>query len=135
MIPNDELKTLTLTMLGEARGEGKEGMIAVGWTILNRVAHPSWRGRNIIDVCLKPYQFSCWNQDDPNRKYLLGIDEYDQAFKDARSIAAQLMANDIPDPTHGATYYYATSCAMPNWAAGKTSCFKLGNHLFFKDIA
>ncbi|MGG6879769.1 UNVERIFIED_CONTAM: cell wall hydrolase, partial [Pseudomonas aeruginosa] len=30
------LDTLTKTIWGEARGEGREGMIAVAWVILNR---------------------------------------------------------------------------------------------------
>ena len=36
------------------------------WVIRNRADNPRWWGNDITDVCLKKYQFSCWNHNDPN---------------------------------------------------------------------
>lgn len=66
------LDTLTKTIWGEARGEGREGMIAVAWVILNRASIGGWWGNSIETVCLKPWQFSCWNANDPNAPYMRG---------------------------------------------------------------
>ena len=66
---------LTRTLWGEARGESLAGQIAVAWTIRNRVndgkAKSGW-GEGYACVCLKPYQFSCWNKNAPNFSCLSG---------------------------------------------------------------
>ncbi|MFW0755465.1 cell wall hydrolase [Pseudomonas sp. H11T01] len=66
---------LVRTLWGEARGEGLAGRIAVGWTIRNRVNDgkaKSWWGEGYAGVCLKVWQFSCWNKNDPNFRCLSG---------------------------------------------------------------
>ena len=66
---------LARTLWGEARGESLAGQIAVAWTIRNRVKDgkdKSWWGEGYASVCQKPYQFSCWNRNDPNFAYLSG---------------------------------------------------------------
>jgi len=59
-----------LTMYAEARGENRAGRVAVGTVILERVDHRKWDGENIMDVCLLPYQFSCYLPRDPQRAKL-----------------------------------------------------------------
>ncbi|ROM79306.1 hypothetical protein BK654_08030 [Pseudomonas brassicacearum] len=59
---------LARTLWGEAPGESLAGQIAVAWTIRNRVEDDKaklWWGEGYAGVCLKPYQFICWNQNDP----------------------------------------------------------------------
>lgn len=62
----DDKQLLTLTLYGEARGEFREGQIAVGSVVLERVDHRKWDGDTIKSVCLMPYQFSCFLPQDPN---------------------------------------------------------------------
>jgi len=64
---------LGLTIYAEARGEIRAGRIAVGTVILERVDHRGWDGDNIIDVCLWPFQFSCYLKYDPQRIALVRI--------------------------------------------------------------
>jgi spore germination cell wall hydrolase CwlJ-like protein len=135
MIPNSDLTALALTMIGEARGEGIEGMKDVGHTVMNRVEHPSWRGDTILVVCLHPWQYSCWNDNDPNKAYLDGLEETDELYQQAAGIAEDLIQGTLSDPTDGATYYYRIGSTEPAWAIGKTPCYSSGNHVFFKDIA
>ena len=62
----DDKQLLALTIYGEARGESRSGKIAVGSVILERVEHRGWDGDTIHEVCLMPYQFSCYLPADPN---------------------------------------------------------------------
>ena len=125
---------LARTICGEARGEGEQGMQAVANVIMNRTDKPGWWGTTIKDVCLKPYQFSCWNVDDPNRPIILNLDENYSIYNDAMAIAQNASNGSLPDITDGATNYYAKGIPEPKWAAGKTPCAVIGNQLFFNDI-
>jgi len=130
---------LARTLWGEARGETLAGQIAVAWTIRNRVndgKDKSWWGEGYAGVCQKPYQFSCWNRNDPNFAYLSGAKPIPfREFAQAQIAADQVMAGKVPDLTGGATHYYATSMKTPPaWAAKAKQTRKLGHHVFFKDV-
>jgi spore germination cell wall hydrolase CwlJ-like protein len=130
---------LARTLWGEARGESLVGQIAVAWTIRNRVNDgktKSWWGEGYAGVCLKPYQFSCWNKNDPNFAYLSGAKSIPfREFAQAQIAADQVIAGKVPDPTGGATHYYATSMkAAPAWTQGAKQTLKLGQHIFFKGV-
>ena len=76
------------TMWGEARGEGKSGLVAVGWVIRNRCQSGGWFGNTIRKVCLKPYQFSCWNEDDCNKAQMDDLTpENSKTLRDIMNIA------------------------------------------------
>lgn len=135
---------LARTLWGEARGEGLAGQIAVAWTIRNRVdmdlhndGKPDWWGEGYTGVCLKPWQFSCWNKNDPNYAYLSGAKPIPAAqFAQARKAADIVIDGLQPDPTGGATHYYATTMPKaPAWAAKAKQTLKLGHHIFFKDVS
>jgi N-acetylmuramoyl-L-alanine amidase len=127
------LDVLARTLWGEARGEGRDGMRGVANTILNRAAHPGWWGRSVAEVCLKPWQFSCWLESDPNRVKLLAVDGRDRSFATALSVAVDALAGILPDYTFGATHYHALHC-RPSWAQGRTPCAVIGRHAFYNDI-
>jgi len=130
---------LARTLWGEARGETLAGMVAVAWTIRNRVNDgkaKSWWGEGYAGVCLKPYQFSCWNKNDPNFPFLSGAKPIPVAeMAKAVMVATAVMDGAYPDPTGGATHYYATTMPKaPAWAAKAKQTLKLGHHVFFKDV-
>ena len=130
---------LARTLWGEARGESLTGQIAVAWTIQNRVNDgntKSWWGEGYAGVCQKPYQFSCWNKNDPNYAYLSGAKQIPfLELAQARIAADRVIDGKVPDPTGGATHYYATTMrAAPAWAAKAQQTLKLGHHIFFKDV-
>ena len=127
---------LARTLWGEARGEGTDGMKAVACVILNRVQIAQkkgkfWWGNDIIQVCQKPAQFSCWNRTDPNFRKLQAVDEKDLYFATAKRIASRAVAGVLEDMTGGATHYHASSI-MPYWAKGKTPRAIIGHHKFYK---
>lgn len=131
-----EVDVLARTLWGEARGEGETGMRAVACVILNRARiakekNGYWWGNDIIQVCQKPYQFSCWNRSDPNFLKLQAVDESNPQFAAAMRIAKQAVSGRLADMTGNATHYHAKTI-MPYWAKGETPSATIGNHIFYK---
>jgi N-acetylmuramoyl-L-alanine amidase len=130
---------LARTLWGEARGEGLAGQLAVAWTIRNRVfdgKQKSWWGEGYAGVCLKPWQFSCWNQNDPNYAYLSGAKPIPKGqFKQAMEAANAVIDGTVDDMTGGATHYYATSMPKPPaWIKGAKLTLAMGHHKFYSEV-
>lgn len=131
-----ESDVLARTLWGEARGEGKQGMEAVAAVIINRTEiakklHGYWWGNTIIQVCQKPFQFSCWNKSDPNFQKLTGLtEENDIFFATALRVARRTLLGFVKDPTYGATHYHARNI-MPHWAKGQKPSAVIGRHIFY----
>lgn len=119
------------TLWGEARGEGRDGMIAVACVIRNRFTHPRWWGATPTAVCLKPWQFSCWLEGDPNRSKMLAVTEGDRAFRFALEIADLLLAGKLADVTNAADHYHAEGVS-PVWASGQQAVARIGKHVFYR---
>lgn len=142
-VTENDRDVLARTIWGEARGEGSAGQIAVAWSIRNRVEmdlhnddKPDWWGEGYAGVCQKAWQFSCWNKNDPNFPYLSGAKQIPfRELAQARIAADQVIDGKQPDPTGGATHYYATTMPKPpGWAAKARQTLKMGHHIFFKDV-
>lgn len=131
-----ETDTLARTIWGEARGEGTAGMQAVANIIMNRLKVAKdkggfWWGSDIIAICHKPFQFSTWNHDDPNRQKALNITEEDIYFITAKRLARRAVYNVLPDITKGADHYHVTGIT-PIWTKGEKPIHVIGNHIFYK---
>lgn len=149
MTANLDIDTLARTLYGEARGEDRQSKIAIACVVLNRVRKRKQCGWRNIDgkkvptiaaTCLKPWQFSCWNEKDPNRKIIIAATPKDKIFAECLEIAKQavyLLESDRTDwdTVCGATHYYnPKACSKPRWAEGKTPCAVVGKHLFFNNV-
>lgn len=138
---------LAATIWAEARGEGTEGMRQVAHVIRNRVDAKNARsfGTGFRGVTTHPWQFSCWNKNDPNRAHL-NREYLDTKLvgKDAlRWAQAQAIALDVlygeADITSGADHYHTTR-VDPKWNStvdkhGRTLLVEIatiGNHVFYK---
>lgn len=126
-------EVIAKTMWGEARGEGYVGQQAVCNVIFNRAEKPSWWGHSPRTVCLKPYQFSCWNQSDPNRPKLMEVTADDSIYSQSLTIVRDALSGDLPDVTNGADSYCVIG-TNPSWAAKLTPCATIGKHEFFRTI-
>jgi spore germination cell wall hydrolase CwlJ-like protein len=130
---------MALTMWGEARGEGEEGMRAVGHVIRNRWEAKRY-GAYVTDTVSQAFQFSAWNPGDPNRAAMLAIDALPKDGEAWRQwLAAKRLANEIltgrsADPTGGALFYH-TVAIHPQWADGMAPTTRVGEHLFYKAAA
>lgn len=133
----NETEILSKTIYGEARGESVAGQEAVANVILNRVKmnliQPMWWGKTIQEVCLKPYQFSCWNKNDPNFKILQGDLSQNPVYQICERIAKRALAGCLKDNTNGATHYHSFVC-HPLWARHLVPCAQIGHHLFYKGV-
>jgi len=119
---NRDLDIAARTIFGEARGEPREGRIAVAHIIFNRSRRLAFAGPSagkdgaIAYVCQAPWQFSCWNKGDPNRELLMDMQEFDERLRDPKQIMEGVVLGTIPDPTNGADHYHTIEA--PRWAAG-----------------
>ncbi len=131
-----DLDTLARTIYGEAEANNAADAKAVAWVIVNRCDLPNWPN-TVAQVCLQPWQFSCWNPGDPNRERILNANS--TWFNRCQEIALGVLNGEIHDPTDGSTHYYATFIKTPKWAKGKTPVLRVNHgrkhaHLFFNDI-
>lgn len=142
----EDLATLGRTVYGEARGEvGDKPKIAVAWVARNRYEHPGWWSREdgdgieddtISAVCRDPYQFSCWNKNDPNYPKISAMSDIDNdSFRQCMIAAYSVLAGFVDDPTQGCTHYFRVGSPEPRWARGVEPQVKIGNHVFYKGIA
>ena len=135
---NGDTDILARTIYGEARGESISGQEAIASVILNRVAFAKrrgryWWGNTIAGVCLAPWQFSCWNENDLNRKIIERADDADIGFCICKRIALRAASGLLEDRTSGATHYHTRSL-RPKWSVGKIPCAEIGSHIFYNDI-
>lgn len=127
---------LARMLLGEAEDCSKIEKIAVAYTAINRAKdNKKWNGKNLKEVILKPYQYSCFNK------------EYNQSLKDPMrynekefisclNLAEEILNGKYKDPTGGATYYYNPSkIKKPNWAKKLKRIGRIKNsyHVFYKE--
>lgn len=149
MKPVGDLEALTRTLYGEARGEGLVGKVAVAEVVINRRNAKTWWGRirpklNVPDhsveaVCRMPWQFSCWNGNDPN--FLLITADWQNLRKSAEAavcytIAALaldgLLARTLPAEVY---HYHTRGLPFPrSWGAYRDPIAEIGSHLFYRGI-
>ena len=124
-----EHQCLALALYWEARGEAEAGMVAVGWTILNRARSADFPPTP-CDVVFEggekpPCQFSWWcdgKSDRPRDR---------RSWIRAQVVAARLLTKPPPDPTHGALFFHSTSIEVP-WARPRQRTAHIGNHVFYR---
>lgn len=106
MTKERDIDTLARTLYGEARGEDKQGRIAVACVVLNRVKKQKMCGWRIVAgqkvptidaTCLKKWQFSCWNENDPNRKIITDISLDNKRFAECYEIATAAVDGLLED--------------------------------------
>lgn len=133
---DQDIDIFARTLYGEARGEytenGLAAFIAVGNVIHNRLKRGEKYGKTLTEVCLKPRQFSCWNQHDPNRILIQKEElEHDPLFRCCQKVARKITSGIWPDLTRNSDHYHATSC-KPSWSRNAAIKLRLGRHIFYK---
>src|SRR5690348_393257 len=111
-LSDDDYQNILRTVYGEAGNQGPAGWSAVANVIKNRLAAGTY-GNTASAVVQAPKQFSVWN-------------DGTQALPDDATSAKMMpiikaaFTSDSPDPTNGATNYYANkgpnAIAAPAWA-------------------
>jgi len=125
-------KVVAMTILGEARGEGKAGMYAVACVIAQRSIEWKRNGKPITpkQVCLQEWQFSCWNKNDPNRKKLPTLLKTHQHAAYAKMLAANI--NNLQRNYVGNADHYCHVNTHNKWTRKGKIIKVIGKHKFFK---
>jgi N-acetylmuramoyl-L-alanine amidase len=127
---------LIRTLYGEAANESEVGQIAVVHVIRNRLLRgPARRfGGTPAEVCQKPWQFSCWNANDPQRPRLLALAQDSATYTRLGAVVDKAWA--LPDSVGGADHYYASYIARPAWAVSPAyETVRHGVHQFYAGVA
>jgi N-acetylmuramoyl-L-alanine amidase len=121
-----EILVIALTILGEARGEGFEGMAGVASVIQTRSIE---RKQTPTQVCLAPKQFSFWNGgvSEAKKQELLKNPQAGNAIRLAKLVAEKRM----PDVVQGANHYH-TFQVSPKWSRGEQTVAVIKNHKFYR---
>lgn len=135
-----EPTVVACTLWGEARSEEAQTIRYVAAVIYNRYANPSWAGNSPKSVCLHRFQFSCWNEDDPNRKKMFEPLRWDSmaTWKKCVGVAIELLDYEetikfMGKQLKGADSYFSPPLEKPPLAWGKDAkfCMKVGRLSFY----
>jgi spore germination cell wall hydrolase CwlJ-like protein len=125
----DEKRCLALTIYWEAMAEGRKGMIAVAWVVLNRVKSPKFPN-TLCEVVLEGgeapgCQFSYWcdgKGDEPQDQEIWEL---------ANEVAKQMLTEPPEDPTHGALFYHSEDLPVP-WKIKRQRTAKVKGHIYYR---
>lgn len=122
---------LACAVYAESRGQGKQGMIAVGNVVINRVNDPDFP-KSIRGVLFQPGQFSY--------TYKGAFKAQDQqSWLEAKAIAAKLIyldanfpeAREATDVTRGATYFKKRTIRT-HWERDMKMVYRYKDHQFYR---
>ena len=120
---------MALNLYWEARGEGRKGMLAVGWVVLNRVDSQHFPD-TVCAVVYQggeqpPCQFSWWcdGRSDRPRDYA--------SWRASLAVAEELLSDPPPDITRRSLFYHSTSIAYP-WKRERVRTAQVGRHVFYR---
>jgi len=128
---SESLRCLALTVYWESRSDGRDGMMAVGWVVLNRLRSDGYP-KTICAIVRqggphKGCQFSYWcdgASDAPKPS---------AAWDAAQQVARDLLTDPPPDPTAGALFYHTVEVA-PVWAKQLQQTARIGKHVYYRKI-
>lgn len=126
---------LARLVYGEARNCSDEEKAAVAYTVVNRAMDgKKWNGETIRESILKPWQYSCFNKNDPNREKLM--DPEKNVFENCLRVADRVLKNKNGGLNKGQTNYH-TKSVRPRWSfSPKMKKIKFGEkfkHLFYRE--
>ncbi len=127
-----QLECLAMNIYHEARGEPREGKLAVGHVVLNRLEDSRFPdtvcgvikhgGERRLNRC----QFSWWcdgKSDMPK--------EFD-AWQEATVLARDVLLGGTEDNTDGSKWYHA-DYVTPSWSTRLMKTAEIGTHIFYTD--
>lgn len=136
---------LAMCLFGEGRGESPEAILAIAQVIVNRARHAhrvfgSRAGANLAEnicrVILKPRQFSCFLESDPNYPKIFRPLDYESPAVWQRCVDAAEEAfarGEQPDAlTLNSDHYFDDSLQPPTWANPSKHTVQIGRLRFYR---
>jgi spore germination cell wall hydrolase CwlJ-like protein len=128
-------RIIAQTILGEARGEGKEGMYAVACVIKQRMNSKHWPS-TAAKVCLEESQFDFWTQrdsvtwDDTNRATVRRLMKHDiETVRYAKMLAININKMNLNWSKYAD--HYCTLQTKNYWTQGNKPVLIIKNHKFY----
>lgn len=122
---------LTEALYFEARGESRQGQIAVAEVILNRVQSPNYPGSVCGVIAQGDYrQYSCqfsYRCDGRPIRY-----REQAALSQVRDVAQFMLSGADTNVTNGATHFHGRG-VNPSWAARFPRTASIGAHHFYRE--
>ena len=118
-----DLECLAKNIYFEARGESRQGKIAVAQVTLNRVIHPGEFHKTICGVVYQKDQFSWTNLPKQTIKDL-------QQWEESLHIAKGVLTGRMFLENFDALYFHA-DYVKPQWRATKQYISTIGKHIFY----
>ena len=127
---------LAMAIYGEARGESFDTKLGVACVIKNRLRAGHYYYKPYCNtyrgVILKPYQFSAFNRNNPNRKKLY-VNIGDIVYENCYLAGYLIKQNILGDRTGGAVFYFSKPLIIPPKAWGDVEHTKtIGGLSFWK---
>jgi spore germination cell wall hydrolase CwlJ-like protein len=126
---SDAQRCMALALYWEARDENREGMVAVGHVVLNRVKSRKFPA----DICAvvkqggeqPPCQFGYWcdgKRDEP---------EPGAQWRLAQAVAKEMLSTPPADPTGGALYFHSVDDGAA-WQKQRRRTAAIGRHVYYR---
>jgi N-acetylmuramoyl-L-alanine amidase len=120
----EAVRALALNMYHEAKGEGRKGMLAVGWVVLNRLADEAFP-KSVEDIVYQGCQFA-WVCDDR-----IDAPSGHSTWSTAMRLAKELLTEPPADPTRGALWFNGAAVGHTTLGTRVAAATQIGNHLFY----
>ena len=131
-VPSKQIECLARNMYFEAKNEPDEGIKAVGFVTMNRVADESFP-KTICGVVYqkinKVCQFS-WVCLPKKHLVIKDQEQYNCIYEMAKVIASGHSGISVYDPSRGSLFFHATYVS-PSWKAKLKRRVKIGGHIFY----
>lgn len=125
-----DLVFLALTAWREARGQSDLAVLAVCYSVLNRIAKPKWWGHDVQSVLFRRLQYSSLT--DPHDRQLTTWPLADDpSWKRVLGVAALALSGDAQNPVPTADSYYDVSIPAPYWATPERFVAAIGDLRFY----
>ena len=134
---SDEI-LLARMLFGESRDCTYKEKLAIGYTVINRANDgKKYNGENVREVILKDKNYSCFNNNNPNRVILMDPEMYEpKSWRECLQSSRDILSNKSIESNKGQTNYH-TRRSHPYWSSSdilrinfKDKKFK---HIFYKE--
>ncbi len=119
----NELSCMACVIYYEARGESRQGRVAVGAVVMNRMESSRFPG-SVCGVVFQRGQFS-WIRPGVRN----GVKLNQAAWNDSVQLARQILSRQYSDPSNGALYFHHRSVA-PSLGKARRTTAVIGQHIF-----
>ena len=127
---DDPRDCLALAVYWEAGGEGREGMAAVAWVVLNRRAHRDFPP-TVCEVVHQGgtapgCQFRFWCDGESDKPQDADI------WALALDVATEALEGRNADPTGGALFFHAAALGSAPWRVPRERTVQIGRHIYYR---